>query len=318
MNNWNPHLITPASPGLSLVRQVEGLFEQQRATWDLFRNGEASLSEITMKKFSYDGREVIVQANPGRSISTNANVDPESVAGRPCFLCPGSLPEAERGIASGNYVILPNPYPVLSGHLTIAYRDHETQRIKGRIADLLSLAKELGPDMFVLYNGPRCGASAPDHMHFQACGTAGVPLFGQLPPFSGDSRVTPLTIWERHLLLCGFRNRADAELTIQSVVDALAAISGETREPMVNIIALYRDDRYSVTIFPRSKHRSASYFADPPERLSISPAAIEMAGIVIVADTAHFGRVDEETVRGIYREVTLEKDQFSRLVELVI
>jgi ATP adenylyltransferase/5',5'''-P-1,P-4-tetraphosphate phosphorylase II len=318
MNNWKPHIIIPASPGQPLVRQVKELLEQQRATWDLFRRGEASLLEITSKKYSFDNREVIVQANPGRSISTNAKVDPKSVAERPCFLCPGSLPPPERGVAYGNYVILPNPYPILRHHMTITFRDHEPQRISGRINDLLSLTKELGPDMFVLYNGPRCGASAPDHMHFQACSSANIPLFEQLPYFSGDNQTIPCSSLERNYLSCSFNDTAEAEKNIQSALTALRSITGEPREPMVNIIALYSENRYIVNIFPRAKHRSACYFADPPKRLSISPAAVEMAGIIVVADATHFDRVHKDTVLGIYREVTLEKDQFSRLVELVI
>jgi ATP adenylyltransferase/5',5'''-P-1,P-4-tetraphosphate phosphorylase II len=317
MNDWGPKLIPPAASGLPLTRQVEDLIKQQRSTWDLFRRGEDSLSEITVKKFSSDNREMIVQANPGRSFSTNAKVDPKSVAKRPCFLCPGSLPPSERGVAFGRYIILPNPFPILRGHLTIASHDHEVQRIEGRIADFLFLTKELGPDRFVLYNGPRCGASAPDHMHFQACNSAGVPLFGQLPRFSGDSQVLPLTIWERNLIACEFKDGAEAETTIHTVVDSLKKITGDPQEPMLNIIALYRNNRYIVTVFPRAKHRSSCYFAEPSQRLSISPAAVEMAGIIVVAEAVHFDRVDEETVRDIYREVTLGTDQFSRLMELV-
>ena len=120
MSNWEAKLIKPFTPELPLSRQVRSLFRQQRETWDLFREGEASLSTIRSKRFFMDGKDIIVQSNPGRSISTNAKVDPKSIAKRPCFLCPDSLPPQERGIAFGNYILLPNPYPILKHHLTIA------------------------------------------------------------------------------------------------------------------------------------------------------------------------------------------------------
>ncbi|MBN1575381.1 MAG: DUF4922 domain-containing protein [Chitinispirillaceae bacterium] len=317
MTNWDAKLIRPSAPRLSVLQQAHALFEQQRETWDLFRDNEAMLAEMKIKIFSKDNRRIVVQANPGRTVSTSAKVDPASIAERPCFLCPDSIPPLERGISFGDYILLPNPYPVLKHHMTIAFRDHVPQILEGRINDLLALTKALGPEMFVLYNGPRCGASAPDHMHFQACSGDNVPLFKQLPAAADNGQVVPLTVWGRNMLVCGCREVQQARNRIGLIINSLKAITGETEEPMFNIVAQYRDGRYIITIFPRAKHRSACYFARPQKRILISPAAIEMAGIIVVANADHFDRVDETVVHSMFREVTFGDDLFSRLAEAV-
>jgi ATP adenylyltransferase/5',5'''-P-1,P-4-tetraphosphate phosphorylase II len=317
MSTWDAKLIAPSSPHASLLQQVHALFQQQRATWKVLRDGEAGLAAMKIKRFSLDGRRIVVQANPGRAVSTHAKVDPASVAGRPCFLCPGSLPPLERGISFGDYVLLPNPYPILKHHMTIAFRSHVPQLLEGRLNDLCALARALGPEMFVIYNGPRCGASAPDHLHFQACSSEGVPLFEQLPLDSGNDQVLPLTIWGRNMLVCSFGEAERAAARIQSIASALKDITVEQGEPMMNVVALYRNGRHIITIFPRAKHRSACYFAEPRKQISISPAAMEMAGIIVVANIDHFDRVDESVVRSMFEEVTLGDNLYSRLVEAV-
>lgn len=317
MSTWDSKLIKPSSRSVPLLQQVHVLFRQQRATWDMFRDGEAMLAGMRTSIVTMDNMRCIVQANPGRSISTNARVDPSSVAGRPCFLCPDNLPPQERGISFGEYIMLPNPYPVLENHLTIAFRNHLPQFLEGRIDSLCAFTKALGPEMFVIYNGPRCGASAPDHMHFQACSSKGVPLFEQLPLASDKDQVVPLTSWGRTMLVCSFRQAKQVQVRIQSIISALKDITGDTCEPMINIVALYRDERYVIIVFPRAKHRSSCYFDEPQRKISISPAAIEMAGIIVVSNIDHYDRVDETTLLSMFREVSLGSNLFSLLTEAV-
>lgn len=315
MNPWAP-IILPSPPTMPLRQRGQQLLAQQRASWELFGNGEAALSGIISKQLMIDGISVVVQANPGRSISTNAKVDARSVADRPCFLCPGSLPPEERGVAFGDYIVLPNPYPVLKSHFTIAFCHHEPQQVGTRLHALCAIAKELGPDLFVLYNGPRCGASAPDHQHFQACSAEGVPLFMQLPDKGSTDTIVPLTLGGRRLLSGNFATTDSTIEFLASVLSNLQSLSNRDDEPMLNLIVRFCYDRFSVAVFPRAKHRSACYFAEPSQRLSISPAAIEMAGVIVVADLDHFDRVDAEAVAAIYREVTLDAYSFSRLTEM--
>jgi hypothetical protein len=315
MSGWDDKILGSSSPGAPLLDRVHALFAQQRATWEEFRCGEASLESMKTKTLSLDGRSVIVQANPGRTISTGAKVDPASIAGRPCFLCPAALPPLERGIAFRDFILLPNPRPILKGHMTVPFKRHVPQLLEGRIGDFFALARALGPEMFVIYNGPRCGASAPDHLHFQAAPCAGVPLFGQLPAAASGNRITPLAIGGRTMLAGSFTDEERAQDGVRSAVAALGRINREPGEPMLNIVSLFRDSRYVTVIFPRTKHRSACYFAEPHKRILISPAAMEMAGIVVVADRGHFDRADEAVVLGMYKEVTLDAGLFSRLAE---
>lgn len=318
MNRWDSKLLFPPDTCLPVREQVSFLFDQQRNTWKLFRNGEAALSSVTTKEFIRDAHRIVVQANPGRSISTNAKVDAESVAERPCFLCPGALPPEERGFPFGSWVLLPNPFPVLNMHLTIACSDHLPQEIGDRVDDLLLLSKELGSGLFVFYNGPRCGASAPDHMHFQACSSSGVPLFDDFSALIDDRKIVPLHVWGRNMLLFRSEDRDEMVADILRAISLLKEISGEENEPMVNIIARFSENRYRVALFPRAKHRSACYFAESDKRLSISPAAIEMAGVVVVADTGHFNRVDERAILEMYREVSLDNKPFKHLTEMLL
>jgi hypothetical protein len=315
MNSWRNRLFVPSSGSDSLPYQIDALFEQQRTTWKLFRHGEESLKSITTRTLTIDNSPVIVQANPGRSISTNAHVDPASISKRPCFLCPDALPGAERGIAYGSFIFLPNPYPIVPKHMTIAFHRHDRQEISGHLNDFITLTTAAGPEMFLLYNGPRCGASAPDHMHFQTAESSSIPLFNELKRRSLPERMAPFTIGGRNLFAGRFSDSASAVQSLDTLIGTYARLRGDTREPMLNIVARYENGSITAALFPREKHRSACYFAPEDERLSISPAAIEMAGIIVVADVNHFSRVDETVASAIYQEVTINASLFHQLTE---
>jgi hypothetical protein len=165
--NWNQILQIDPGPSVPLRERIDALFAQQRETWPLLRDGEAALADLQKKTLTLDGEPVIVQVNPARRRSTLAKTDAQAVAARACFLCPENMPAEERGMAFDDLVAMPNPFPVLPLHCTITGREHTPQRIAGRIESLLRLAEAIGPDLAAFYNGPRCGASAPDHFHFQ-------------------------------------------------------------------------------------------------------------------------------------------------------
>jgi hypothetical protein len=257
--------------------------------------------------------QIVVQANPGRRKSTHAKVDPESISQRPCFLCPENIPPEEKGIAFGDLVILPNPYPVLRRHFTVPSREHVPQRLEGRVADMLGLARALGPDMLVFYNGPGCGASAPDHFHFQACSNSGIPLLTHLPGGGEDGRLA-LTSFGRRLLVCSDQGAGN---TVDFVSRVLERLPPEDPEPLINVLAVYRQGRYLTVLWPRSKHRPDCYFKEGEARIAVSPAALEMAGILVVADPEHFDRVDQQTAVSIYREVSLDAGEFDDLAKAV-
>jgi len=319
--------------GRSLVARVGALIEQQRARWPLVREGYDSLAGIETKRIHVAGSEVVAQHNPKRIRSTAAAVDKTSVDRRPCFLCAENLPLEEKGIAyGGDLVILCNPYPVLDKHLSIVHRKHIEQKIEGNVEALLSMAADLAPDYFVLYNGPRCGASAPDHLHFQACSRKLLPIEQELA--AGDNfeearcgvcEETARDTFELFALegigrsAVIFRGN-DAEEIAQWFYRTLDNLprGAEDVEPMVNIVCTFESGTYTLYLFPRSRHRPASFFAEGDARLLISPGAIDMAGVIVVPERDHFLRLGREQMEAIYSEVSYDEETVNEILERVI
>ncbi len=149
-------------------RSVSDLFESQLSEWDLARDNYRQLDNVKVRKIFFAEFEIVVQFNPGRITSSAAKVDARSIEARPCFLCEKNRPAQQRGISfEQDYTILINPFPIFRRHLTIVSDTHTDQRIAGNFMTMLSLAEAL-PEYVIFYNGPQCGASAPDHLHFQA------------------------------------------------------------------------------------------------------------------------------------------------------
>jgi len=296
---------------------VRALIAQQRETWPMLRLAIEGLSAVETRTFDLGGSVVRGQYNPGRIISTTAKVDPATIGSRPCFLCSANLPPEERGIPFGeNYVVLCNPFPVLDDHLVISALEHVPQSIEGRIGNLLDLASDLGPEWFCLYNGPRCGASAPDHMHFQAASASGVPVFDELERF-GESRDS-VESEPRIYSPAGYRvnlaviEGANRELITDRFDSLIARLrSGDSEEPMINLVVRYNYGRWRLIIYPRERHRPACFFAEVDARLTVSPAAIDLSGVVIIPEREHFDRITASDIDGIFREVTLNDDQMS-------
>ncbi len=312
--NGDDKLLAHDRPEAPLAERIETLLADQRARWPALAEGEASLASLETKELQAADGRVIVQANPGRRRSTHAKVDAKSLAERPCFLCPVNMPDEERGIAWRDLVLLPNPYPILPQHLTIPSREHRPQRLEGRVEMLVELARAAGPGLAVFYNGPRCGASAPDHFHFQACASESLPAFDEAPSGTGHER-RAITAFGRQMLVFASPQGADVAADLQATLDVLSRDATPGDEPMVNALVTVRDDRVVAALFPRSAHRPSCYFAEGDARLAISPAALEMAGVLVVAEPEQLPRVDAAAVRRIYEEVSLGANRFDALIE---
>lgn len=311
---WDDVLFATAAPDSDLQPLLAQLFERAQETWPLWRAGHDALGEVQLKAVFDRGHRVLVQTNPGRSRSVHAAVDPASIAARPCFLCPAQFPPGECGIAWRDLALLPNPHPIVERHLTIPSRRHEPQTLTGRTADLVALAQGLGEAMTVIYNGPRCGASAPDHFHFQAC-AATIPaleLLPQDPPIPGQ---LPISSFGRHFLALF---DADASSLAARIADAVAAW-GEVRpgdgEPLCNVLVRWQARHGTALFFPRRAHRPAAFFATGKERIGVSPAALEMAGILVVTDDESFARLDARAARAVYEEVSPTPREFAAFLE---
>ena len=317
----------PAGAHADFGGRVRALIAQQAASWPMLSAALAGLAQVEVKKFEVRGSEVYAQFNPNRIVSTAARVDPASIKGRPCFLCPENLPPEEKGIAFGeDFVLLCNPFPVLPHHLVIAARRHTAQLIAGSFGVMLDLAKALGADYFTLYNGPGAGASAPDHLHFQAARVGPLPLLPEsrswprraLPSRTSNLKFESLIDFRLNLLIARGSDRDGLVGWLGQASRALAEVTGGAGEPLLNLIVTAEGDAWRVYLFPREKHRPACYYADGDRRLTVSPAAIDLAGVLVVPEAAHFARITAADIAQVYAEVTLADLKFARFLETAL
>jgi hypothetical protein len=321
-------LIEPAEFGLnpasfSYATAAASLLTQQKSMWPLLRAGYASLGSVQTREFFFDGSTVKVQFNPGRITSSSANVDEKSIKERKCFLCLAHLPEEQRGVAFGDsYVVLCNPFPIFPEHFTIPHCTHIPQRIGSSFGILLDLAKSLGDRYTVFYNGPRCGASAPDHLHFQAGLKRFMPLdteYVQLVQSHGSvirqadgCRTIAVDGGLRRFLALESSSRDALEREFADVLPRLQAVAGEKDEPMLNILALY-ENGWRVLVFPRARHRPSFFFAEGDEKILISPAAVDLGGVCITPLEKDFHKVTREHIAQMFEEITLGRTEFGEL-----
>jgi hypothetical protein len=227
------------------------------------------------------------------------------------------MPPEERGAAFEDLVLLPNPFPILPLHCTIADREHRPQQLRGRIATFVHLAQEIGPDLAALYNGPRCGASAPDHFHLQAARADEIPILAQLANLVGNRRVVSHSSFGRNMLVIRSINATDVAAGIERSIDALQQTEPTTAEPMFNLLARFAAGLYTVVLFPRAAHRPACYFATGQEQLLISPAVLEMGGILVATEPDHFARINTHAARTIYEDVSFSAARFEDLAATI-
>jgi hypothetical protein len=315
--------VTPGA-GTGLQARVAALLAQQHETWPMLRAGTVALAAAQYRSLQVNGSEVIAQYNPQRLVSTAAPVDATSIRARRCFLCAEHLPLEERGLAWGDdFVILCNPFPILPNHLVIAARSHRPQAIAGSYGTLLDLAAALGEAYWVLYNGPACGASAPDHLHLQAGTRALLPILHEVEHWPhqqvvqhADQEVFTLTGYRLQVLIARGRKRSTLLAWLQHAVAGLATVTrASDPEPLLNLLVTCEATGWTVYIFPRARHRPACYFAEGEAKLTVSPAALDLAGVLVVPDTDHFTRIRAQDIARIYAEVTLDAPRFAQWLE---
>lgn len=314
----------PPAAGVGLPAHVTALLAQQQATWPMLRAGTAALAAAEYRSFRVNGAQVLAQHNPQRLVSTAARVDAASINARRCFLCAEHLPPEERGMAFGDdFAVLCNPFPVLPNHLVIASRCHTPQAIAACSETLLDLAAALGADYWVLYNGPACGASAPDHLHVQAGARARLPILREVEHWprryvlrQADREVFTLTGYRLQVLIARGSERGTILAWLRQAVAALAAVTqAGASEPLLNLLVTHEPAGWTVYFFPRARHRPACYFAEGEAKLTVSPAALDLAGLLVVPQAEHFARLQEQDVAHIYAEVTLEAPRFAQFME---
>jgi hypothetical protein len=315
-----PAGLAPYGPVGTLADQAAALLRQQGAAWELLRKGYGGLAGVKTRAFALGSLRFDVQFNPGRIVSSSANVDPAAIRERRCFLCHEHLPPQQHGLAFGEYLILCNPYPIFPAHLTIPHRSHVAQRIDGAFSVMLDLSRQLGGGYDLLYNGPRCGASAPDHLHFQAGSAGFMPLMQKLGELPAGTSATVMegagvdvTAADDGLRRWVQLEGEDASLIEQAFDVLLGVLAREEdlgEEPMINIVAFYRR-QWTVLVFPRKAHRPSFYGAEGG--MIISPAAVDMGGVIITPREEDFVRIRESDIRRLFEEVCPAQAAFAQI-----
>ena len=289
-----------------MIESVDLLFRNQVASWPRLARGVEGLAHAQTRPVPIDWFDVFVRHIPHRVGSTTAAVDPESIAKRPCFLCTGNLDPEQRGVEfSENYTIYCNPFPIVNRHFTIVHRDHGIQHIAGEAGVMLDLAAALA-GYFVIYNGPECGASAPDHMHFQAGSTELFPIGKDL---AGVQDIA-VRNYARNVFLFRGSDRSRLIGQIDRTVDVLSTITRKHPEPLINIAVTCNELGWTVYLFPRGKHRPHVFHTG---ELTVSPASIDLCGILVVPMERDFARITGDDIASIFREVTLSDDIFNEV-----
>jgi len=318
----------------SSINSMDNLFldnllalqEHQLETWALYRENIARLNEVETKEYPFDQLRVVVQHNPARIISTSASVDTESIKNRPCFLCANSLPSDQKGLLiKEKYLVLCNPFSIFHNHFTLPDISHRPQNIDNRIEDMLMLAKEFREGYAVLYNGPGCGASAPDHFHFQAVRQNSLPIITALL----QNKIAPLeTINERTTTIESFTIKTLRFVKISTskasdlvdqwnvFFDSVRQVANNNPEPLVNLILFFHDSHYHLLIYPREKHRPKEYYYDGESKLVISPAAVDLGGIVIIPRKEDFEKINFNLINEVYDQVLLSQEKINRVINL--
>jgi ATP adenylyltransferase/5',5'''-P-1,P-4-tetraphosphate phosphorylase II len=300
--------------------------ESQKQSWPLAAANFEGLERVEVKHFQFDGFQIVIQFNPERMLSTSSKTDKVSIAARPCFLCSKNRPPEQGEIDFGEQLeILVNPFPIFNLHFTIASVEHIEQRFLINAPEMLRLAQSL-EDFTMIYNGPECGASAPDHFHFQAGESSLLPITEEYEDLKHSSRIiysgaqTKVYAFDHYL-------RKMISIETYSFAEGLEAISiyyrhfqamqPEKVEPLMNALCSFDIKKWKIHLFPRKAHRPAQYFAAGKDQILISPGSVDFGGLFITPRREDFDKISQEDVVDILDQVCLEQDDFQRLTEKI-
>ena len=299
---------------------ISRFFNRQLEMWEDARHRFRDLKHVEVRQLS---DQLKVQFNPARIVSTGAKIDKHTLGERPCFLCERNRPKEQMTKQiDDHFQLLVNPFPILPVHFTIPATKHQPQSIYrhyGEMHRLLSLHSEL----MVFYNGPKCGASAPDHLHFQA-GTSGVlPLqtnwqrlsrsLTDVISLNDEEKISVL----RDFLVPAFVIIAKSEDSDEELFHRLyrsMPMRGDESEPMMNIIAWRKGDEFISVVIPREKHRPDAYFAEGEAQMMVSPGALDMAGLIITPREEDFSKIHLDKATALLRECGISAEKMEAIV----
>ena len=301
-------------------------FHRQLQTWSDVRHRYRDLEHVETRELMTDTVTLLAQWNPARIGSTGAKIDAKSIAERPCFLCAKNRPQEQmHRVIDGKYELLVNPFPILPIHFTLPTLKHQPQRILSMYDEMLKLA-ECNTDLTILYNGPRCGASAPDHAHLQTVATGHLPLqqawqrlsrnLTEVVKDNEDNGIWQVADYPAAAFVIRSHGQNVAERLFRRIYDALPPAE-DGIEPMMNIIMWQSDNAVLSVVLPRRKHRPDCYTETGDAQYIISPGAVDMGGLIITPREQDFRRVTPELILDIYRELSLTPEQMQDVAEKV-
>lgn len=301
---------------MDFINKIESFYNQQVSDWNLLAENVGGLAHIKNKTFDFDGTMIAVQHNPQRIKSTIAKTDEFSINQRVCFLCAEHRPSVQKSVKFGNYEILCNPYPIFKQHFTISHQQHTPQCIEKSFSDLLALSKEL-PDYVVFYNGANCGASAPDHLHFQACPAHFLNTvcdyeklsskFGKLLYQNKNTKVFAINDGLRTLISIEADKKTEVERVFEKIYQSLEYFTEQP--PMINLLSTYDND-WQVLIFLRKRHRPSQFFEAGERQIVFSPGAVDMGGVLVLPREKDFEKITSADIVDMLQQVAFEKTDF--------
>lgn len=312
------NLSTDEEGNAELDRFIDRQLEQWADTRQRFRD----LNHVEQRSLCCGETVLQVQFNPARMVSTGARVDAKSLAARRCFLCVDNRPTEQMAKRlDDDFTLLVNPYPILPVHFTIPLNRHSAQRIRLCYDEIFSLLSRY-PQITVFYNGPRCGASAPDHAHLQAICSGMLPLQNAWPrllcnkemlfQIDSDNYICAVSGYAVPLLAVVSSNAATDHALFRRVYKAMPT-HAESGEPMMNVISWLQGKSHVTVIIPRAKHRPDCYQAEGDERYLISPGTIDMAGLIITPRKEDYERISAETVMAILAQCGISEEAFAQI-----
>lgn len=311
---------------MNFSEESKRLLEKQLEDWELCKTGYNSLLSVETKIFNFNDITIKVQFNPGRFVSTSAKVDPKSINNRKCFLCMQNLPPEQKSLKWKNdYTILVNPFPIFPEHFTIPSVFHQPQKIKSNIEIFLQLSRDIGERYTVFYNGPKCGASAPDHIHFQAGIKNFMPIdyqyelilnkSGNLIMNKNSVKVFSVDDGLRKCIVFESNNYVDLSKKLNEFLNIYS--NGLDEEPMMNIISCYNNSSWRVIFFLRRKHRPSHFFEEGEKQLMLSPASVDVGGVCITPLEKDFVRIDADTIKNVFSEVFITSEELNELCDKI-
>ena len=299
---------------------ISRFFNRQLETWEEARHRFRDLKHVETILLS---DQLKLQWNPARIVSTGAKIDKKTLGERPCFLCDKNRPKVQMSKQiDDKFILLVNPFPILPVHFTIPARKHQPQAIYKNYGEMHRFL-EKNSELMIFYNGPKCGASAPDHLHFQAGASGFLPLQNNWQRLSRNlTDVFVLNEEEKIAVVKDFivpafviiSKTAESDETLFYRLYKAMPIRQEETEPMMNIVAWRNGDEYISVIIPREKHRPDCYFAKEAS-IIVSPGALDMSGLIITPREEDFRRLTEKSATAILQECGVSLEKMDSIIE---